>query len=154
MVKFKVLKSDLDLVKLESENIEKHLPGYKFCGPGTKVVTRLVAGEKGINELDEACRIHDIEYFKYAGDEQALKDSDARLKIVSDKVSGPAAWLVSKVFCFKKFLEQIGIINGKKFAENLGQGLTVDQQRDLGKLLYDKYITNNADIDLSKYVKN
>lgn len=43
---------------------ELHLPGYQFCGPGTKLQARLNRGEKGINPLDAACREHDIAYSK------------------------------------------------------------------------------------------
>lgn len=42
---------------------EAHLPGgYRFCGPGTRLSKRLARGDKGINELDEACKLHDISY--------------------------------------------------------------------------------------------
>ncbi|GBP42632.1 hypothetical protein EVAR_87183_1 [Eumeta japonica] len=41
---------------------ELHLPGYNYCGPGTKLQKRLTRGDKGINPLDEACKQHDIEY--------------------------------------------------------------------------------------------
>ncbi|KAJ8933573.1 hypothetical protein NQ318_015959 [Aromia moschata] len=45
--------------------IEIHAPGgYRFCGPGTKLEKRLARGDRGINELDEACREHDIQYSK------------------------------------------------------------------------------------------
>lgn len=44
--------------------IELHLPGYNFCGPGTKLKERLLRGDKGINLLDEYCKIHDIAYSK------------------------------------------------------------------------------------------
>lgn len=43
---------------------ELHLPGYQFCGPGTKLQVRLNRGDKGINPLDAACREHDIAYSK------------------------------------------------------------------------------------------
>ena len=45
---------------------EKHLPGYSYCGPGTRLDIRLDehdqarAGEEPINAIDEACRLHDI----------------------------------------------------------------------------------------------
>lgn len=41
---------------------EMHIPGYQFCGPGTKLKERLKAGLQGINGLDKACRMHDISY--------------------------------------------------------------------------------------------
>lgn len=43
---------------------ELHVPGYHFCGPGTKLAERLERGEIGINALDEACREHDLAYCK------------------------------------------------------------------------------------------
>lgn len=42
--------------------IELHLPGYQFCGPGTKLKKRLLRGDRGINKLDTACMHHDIAY--------------------------------------------------------------------------------------------
>lgn len=42
--------------------VELHLPGYQYCGPGTKLEKRLARGDKGINPLDAACRVHDIAY--------------------------------------------------------------------------------------------
>lgn len=39
-----------------------HLPGYEYCGPGTKLEERLAKGQRGINPLDAACREHDIAY--------------------------------------------------------------------------------------------
>jgi len=35
---------------------------YNFCGPFTKLNARLKRGDAGINELDEACKAHDISY--------------------------------------------------------------------------------------------
>lgn len=45
--------------------IELHIPGYSFCGPGTKLQKRLARGDQGINPLDEACKEHDIAYSQY-----------------------------------------------------------------------------------------
>ncbi|XP_050547640.1 uncharacterized protein LOC126909258 [Daktulosphaira vitifoliae] len=42
--------------------IEMHVPGYQYCGPGTKLNKRLARGDPGINKLDAACREHDIAY--------------------------------------------------------------------------------------------
>lgn len=43
---------------------EFHLPGYNYCGPGTKLHERLDRGDKGVNQLDEYCKHHDIAYNK------------------------------------------------------------------------------------------
>lgn len=63
--------------------LELHLPGYRFCGPGTKLEERLARGERGINLLDEACREHDIAYAKY-------KDNERRR--IADQVLANKAW--------------------------------------------------------------
>jgi hypothetical protein len=42
--------------------VELHLPGYNYCGPGTKLQKRLARGDVGINSLDEACKNHDMAY--------------------------------------------------------------------------------------------
>ena len=52
-----VLDSIIDLMPFEM-----HVPGYKFCGPGTKLAEQLERGDVGINPLDEACREHDKAY--------------------------------------------------------------------------------------------
>ncbi|KAL4084541.1 hypothetical protein QTP88_027489 [Uroleucon formosanum] len=41
---------------------EAHVPGYQYCGPGTKLKKRLDRSDEGINPLDAACRDHDIVY--------------------------------------------------------------------------------------------
>lgn len=59
-----ILNKAVDLIPFEA-----HLPGYNYCGPGTKLSKRLARGDKGINGLDEACKLHDIAYSKYSDSE-------------------------------------------------------------------------------------
>src|SRR5207253_3484026 len=47
---------------INSLPIELHLPGYQYCGPGTKLEKRLARGDPGINALDRACQMHNIAY--------------------------------------------------------------------------------------------
>lgn len=63
--------------------IELHLPGYQYCGPGTKLKERLDRGDPGINELDKACKEHDINYSK-------KKDKESRH--IADKILASKAW--------------------------------------------------------------
>lgn len=44
---------------------EMHIPGYQYCGPGTKLKKRLKRGDPGINKLDQACKQHDLVYSQY-----------------------------------------------------------------------------------------
>lgn len=62
---------------------EAHLPGYQYCGPGTKLEKRLARGDPGINLLDVACKKHDITYHKYPNGPQ---------RIEADKVLSSEAW--------------------------------------------------------------
>lgn len=68
-----VLNKAIDLLPFEA-----HLPFYNYCGPGTKLAKRLARGDKGINPLDEACKIHDIAYSKYS-DSENRKRADSEL---------------------------------------------------------------------------
>lgn len=58
---------------------ELHLPGgYQYCGPGTNLEKRLARGDPGINPLDKACKVHDIAYSKFSGD-QERREADKEL---------------------------------------------------------------------------
>lgn len=65
---------------------EFHIPGYNFCGPGTDIENRLKRGDYGINDLDNACRIHDVEYGMYRGNNKKLQESDAKLAEAARKI--------------------------------------------------------------------
>lgn len=84
---------------------ELHLPGYNYCGPGTKLRKRLSRGDKGVNPLDDACMHHDIAYSRFPSlidrhnaDLELLNMAKKRTK---SKTAGTgekiASWLVSKV---------------------------------------------------------
>lgn len=56
-----------DIAKFVNKfNKEFHLPGYNFCGPGTKLSKRLDSNDnpvtKPVNAIDKACMRHDIGY--------------------------------------------------------------------------------------------
>jgi len=98
---------------------EAHLPGYNYCGPGTKLKQRLDRGDKGINQLDEACKEHDIAYSqnknivdRHSADKILAEKAWARVK-AKDSGFGERAssWLVTNAMktkiktgmgCFKK----------------------------------------------------
>lgn len=69
--------------------IELHIPGYQYCGPGTKLEKRLKRGDPGINPLDTACKEHDIAYAKFQNIENRHR---------ADKILEEKAWqrVVSK----------------------------------------------------------
>lgn len=84
---------------------EVHLPGYNYCGPGTKLQKRLLRGDRGVNKLDEACMHHDIAYanhtdlsHRHKADLQLLNMAKQRLKSKdAGKGEKLSSWLVSKV---------------------------------------------------------
>lgn len=88
---------------------ELHLPGYNYCGPGTKLTKRLTRGDSGINKLDEYCKNHDIAYQnslnlkdRHKADLILLKMAKERV-VASDASVGEkiAARLVSKAMSSK-----------------------------------------------------
>ncbi len=58
---------------------EYHLPGYNFCGPGTKLSERLARGDLPINELDACCMVHDIIYSETRSSSKRV-DADRKLR--------------------------------------------------------------------------
>lgn len=62
---------------------EAHLPGYQYCGPGTKLEKRLARGDPGINPLDASCKQHDISYDKHKSTKERTK---------ADKILSTEAW--------------------------------------------------------------
>lgn len=63
--------------------VELHIPGYQYCGPGTKLEERLKRGDPGINPLDSACKEHDIAY---------SNNSDSVNRAVADRILAEKAW--------------------------------------------------------------
>ena len=102
---------------------EIHLPTYQYLGPGTKLEERLARGDPGKNELDVACKHHDIAYAtckdtasRSKADKiligQALKRIYARDAKLDERA---AALLVSVLMTAKLGLTKIGLgLNGKK----------------------------------------
>lgn len=62
---------------------ELHIPGYQYCGPGTKLAKRLARGDPGINPLDAACKVHDIAYSNHKGDKERAE---------ADRILASEAW--------------------------------------------------------------
>lgn len=139
---------------IESEKLNKpmHLPGYKYCGPGTKVVTSLINDIKPINILDKGCQNHDVEYMEYAGDREKLEESDSKLMTVAKNwrnssdyrktrkgfLSKIYDWfssnLVNKTFGAKKWLEKLKIVDPVEFTKKLSKK-PINLERKIGRFL-------------------
>lgn len=110
---------------------EAHLGSRNWCGPGTKVAKRLARGDKGTDLLDEACKLHDIEYFKYADSEnraradrelaeRAWKRVKAKDSSIGEKA---AAWLVTTAMKAKTAIGgNVKVKKSKKQIKKIGTG--------------------------------
>lgn len=123
---------------------EVHIPGYQFCGPGTRLQERLQRGDRGINPLDAACREHDIAYSQYK-DLEARHRADA---VLAEKAwqrvwardanlgEKAAAWSVTNMMKAKRKLG-MGVIKKKckrKNKRNATKSTTTKKGRGSGKL--------------------
>lgn len=96
---------------------EIHIPGYQYCGPGTELEKRLARGDPGINKLDQACKIHDIQYSKLKNSKERYKADKALVAQAFPRVYSKdaklgeraAALLVSGVIGAKMGLSKIGL---------------------------------------------
>lgn len=105
--------------------VELHFPGYQYCGPGTKLRSRLNRGDPGINKLDAACKQHDIAYANYkdnktrARADQLLAERAWERVRAEDSSLGEkaAAWAVTNIMKGKRALGS-GRKNNKKTKKN------------------------------------
>lgn len=97
--------------------VELHIPGYQYCGPGTKLQQRLARGDPGINPLDAACKQHDIAYNKF-------KDVENRHR--ADKELQIQAWdrVKSKDASFVEKAAALAVAGTMKAKRKLGMGAT------------------------------
>lgn len=97
---------------------ELHLPGYQYCGPGTKLSERLARGDPGINPLDRACKEHDIAY---------SKSKDITTRNQADLQLAEKAWQRVKAKD-SKLGERVGawfVTNAMKTKAKLGMGMKI-----------------------------
>lgn len=92
------------------------MPLIRFCGPGTKLAKRLARGDVGINQLDEACKEHDIAYAQHKEDLGKRHEADRKLI--------DAAWnrATAKDSSFKEKFDSWGVTNLMKAKVKLGMG--------------------------------
>lgn len=100
---------------------EVHLPGYQYCGPGTRLQKRLARRDPGINLLDAACKEHDIAYSQHKN----LKERHE-----ADKILGDKAWLRAKTSSsIKERLAALAVTGAMKTKTKLGLGLNKKPHR-------------------------
>lgn len=114
---------------INSLPIELHLPGYQFCGPGTKLEKRLQRGDKGINPLDAACRDHDIIY---------AQSTDINKRHQADKELAEKAWrrVKSKDSSLGEKANAYLVTNAMKAKVKFGMGMTNKNLKKSGKKIF------------------
>lgn len=114
---------------------ELHLPGYSYCGPGTKLQERLSRKDPGINGLDKACKEHDIAYSKY---------KDIETRHIADKILEEKAWqrFKAKDSTLGERLNAVLVTNTMKAKTKLGMGNKSGKikKKMCGKKLFQKAI--------------
>lgn len=106
--------------------VELHIPGYQYCGPGTKLEKRLKRGDPGINKLDKACKEHDISY--------SVNKKGGLERHLADKKLAREAWkrVVSKDASLGERLSALattGVMRTKMNLSKFGAGLKNKKKR-------------------------
>ena len=122
--------------------VELHLPGYQYCGPGTKLQKRLARGDPGINLLDQACKQHDISYSKFENTSERHK---------ADKVLAEEAWkrVTSKDAGISERANAMIVTNLMKAKVKLGMGCSKSEKTNNSKKIKSKNV-----ITFNKTIKN
>lgn len=121
--------------------VELHLPGYSYCGPGTRLKERLARGDPPKNKLDGFCRDHDIAY----ANSKELRDRHRADHILEHRAwervkandsnfgEKSAAWLVTNVMKAKQKLGAGSLASVVRQLKKIHTGGS--DRKSLGKLL-------------------
>lgn len=103
-----------------------HIPSYHYCGPGTKLKERLARNDPGINELDRACRDHDIAY---------SITNDQMKRNIADEILAKAAWQRAKASDANvaERLTALGVAGIMKAKARAGMGIGMGTKAKKGK---------------------
>lgn len=115
---------------------ELHIPGYQYCGPGTKLQKRLARGDPGINPLDKFCRKHDIAYSQNSTIEDRHKADYELQERAWQRVKSKDAGLGEKAAAWF-------VTNAMKVKRKLGMGV-VNRRRRRTKIPFRKAILTNV----------
>lgn len=106
---------------------ELHIPGYNFCGPGTKLAKRLAEGSKPVTKLDDACMLHDIEYSKHKGLEERHAADKRLAEAAASRITAKDASLGEKAAA-------LGITGIMKAKTKFGMGLSFNEARKQARM--------------------
>ena len=125
---------------------ETHVPGYQFCGPGTKLEKRLSRGDRGINLLDSACRDHDIAYL----------NNNLNKRHEADKILENRAWERVKANDSSKKEKAVAymVTNAMKAKRKMGMGCNVRKKCVRRKKRTAKPKKNNVKLNSQRIILN
>lgn len=136
---------------INSLPVELHIPGYNFCGPGTKLSKRLARGDKGINPLDNACLKHDIAYSSSNDNSTRAKADTELANKAFDRLTASDSSLSEKASALAiTGLMKLKSKFGGKLKRKKGKGLYVKPYPKTGKGLYVKPWPKNTGSGLKK----
>lgn len=129
--------------------IELHLPGYNYCGPGTKLEQRLQRNDRGINPLDEACKFHDLAY---------SQSSDISKRHEADRLLDSRALERFRAgdSSFGEKLAALGVSSAMKTKLKLGMGCfnSIKKNRSNKKNKKQQTTKKGAGVTFQKAIKN
>ncbi len=62
--------------RIKETTSERHFPLLNYMGPGTHIVERINNRIMPVGRADAAAMVHDINYLRFAGDEEAISRAD------------------------------------------------------------------------------
>ena len=98
--------------------ISLHVPGYNYCGPGTKL-----RGQPAVNKLDEYCKQHDIFYSKNTNTAARNKAYLVLADQAWERVKSSDASIGERTAAY-------AIVNAMKAKAKLGMGLNLNKKMD------------------------
>jgi len=95
-----------------------------FTGPGTQIEARVSRGDKGVNDIDEASKLHDLDYLRLSKQsrpvtkEQVQKADAAYMARISRTKDDPSMKkFVLAIFASKRVAENAGLLSHLKFVK-------------------------------------
>ncbi len=85
----------------------------QFSGPGTAIDVRIGRGDRGINEIDNAAMIHDLDFMRIALSNDSEKDIIKKVRISDDKLKKK----VNEIGGFNASITN-AFVSGKNMAED------------------------------------
>lgn len=118
---------------IDNLGVELHIPGYQFCGPGTKLADRLAKNQEGINPLDAACKIHDIAY---------SESSDLTKRHEADKILQQKAKerIESENSTFKERLAARAVNFAMAAKRKIGSGMNFKKKQKNKKITFENNV--------------